>query len=165
MPIWLVALKEWKYIAIGLLVTTNVLAVGAWQNAEHKLSDEKVAHKVDIATFKAAQKLADDNAKTERARIIKEAQENANKADANYATLLSHYRANLLRYKAHQGRTSQAADHKLPTPQSGDGTSTDADVPGSGIVITYEDAMICADNTARLKAVHDWAVNLPKQPE
>jgi uncharacterized protein YlxW (UPF0749 family) len=140
MPVWALIIKYWKYIAIGLLLATNAFTLNQWQHTQHNLTKEKTAHATDIAIFKAAQDLANKNAQAERDRLVKEGKENAAKADASYAALLNEYRTNLLRYKAHQSRTRQAANHKLPTAESGDGPGESTDVPGSVIVITMDDA-------------------------
>lgn len=96
--------------------------------------------------------------KEKAARLTREAQaqaakleytQNAKAADGRYAELLAQYNANLVRYK----QMSASSRSQAPAPQSGNGPSEN-----SGIYISVRDAEICTENTARLVAVHDWAL-------
>lgn len=148
---------------LGGLICLNLITGVGWHLSHKALVAEKAAHQLDNSLFKQAQKLADKNAQAEKDRLIKEAHANAAQADAKYSTLLSSYHTNLLRYRANQSDAHQTEYHQLPTPQGGDGPSAGAQLPSTSIVISIDDAQVCAVNTARLMAVHDWAVTLPKE--
>lgn len=149
-----------KYWQIGLIVLVVSLEFGSLTACNHEhnlLIKERLVHKQDISNFKNAQAVADANAQAIRLTLQKESKANADQADAKYSSLLSEYRANLLRYKADQSGPKQSSDHQLPAPEGGNGPGT-----GAEISITLDDAQVCAVNTARLQAVHDWAVGLPR---
>lgn len=133
-----------------------------WYRDHNLLVKERAAHKLDVENFKRAQAEADSKAKSIKESLQQEAASNANAADARYGELLAQYRANLVRFKADQGRAEQPNHSQLPPAQSGDGASSSPVVPSNSIIISLEDAQICAVNTARLLAVHDWALNPPK---
>lgn len=156
--------KNWRFYLPALLLATNIFAFHGWTTDHSKLLAERAAHQLDVQSFKAAQAAANKQAETEKRALLKESKANADQADAKYASLFASYRANLLRYKASlsQGNTDQAEHNQLPTPQGGDGPSKGTDVPFTTLPISLDDASICAENTARLQAVHDWAVTLPK---
>ncbi len=169
MPIWFDLALGWLkniplYIwIIGLLVCSNLFTYTGWHLADSALKHERSVHMQDNLAFESGQMAADIRAQAIKDQLIKEAKANATQADANYANLLAQYHASLLRYQAHQGATKPADNHRLPTPQGGDRPGESTQLPETvNITITNEDAEVCAVNTARLQAVHDWAVTLPK---
>lgn len=154
-------LKYWQYTVIALLVLLNVFTGFELKHTQGNLNKEVAAHASDIAAFKKAQADADANAQAVKDNLMKESQASANQADASYSSLLSKYRTSLLRYSANQSGSSAAGHSQLSTAQGGDGPSIGTELPKT-ITITGDDADICSVNTARLQAVHDWAVALPK---
>lgn len=153
---------NWRYYLPVLLVCVQLGTLYEWKHTHDQLIAEQVSHKNDNATFKNAQ--ADANAKAQQIKqtLQKESKANADQADARYATLLVQYRSNLLRYQANQSITSGPYNYQLPTAESSNGPGSGSDLPSNTIHITLDDAGVCAINTARLQAVHDWAVNPPK---
>lgn len=145
----------------AILLITNVTTCSLWRSASNDLVKEHAAHTQTIQDFKTKQEVADARAQAIKETLEKEAKADAKQADANYANLLDRYNASLLRYKAAQSNTIRPDNYKLPTPQSGDrpGESTEF---SDEVIISMADAKVCAVNTARLQAVHDWAVNLLK---
>lgn len=165
MPSWLgLILKEWKFAIIIVLALSNAFWFSLWKNTAHELSVEKTAHASDLAAFKQAQKDADAMAKQIRDNLLKEAQAHAALADKNYSNLLSEYRSRLMRYQADQRRTKQTDDNQLSSPKGVNGPGAGTHVPPS-LTITMNDAEICAVNTARLQAAHEWANSLPKEKD
>lgn len=154
---------KWYYWVIGALAASTLIANLGWTHTSKALKQERTIHAQDIANFKTAQTLANQMAEVQRTQLIQESKVNAAKADASYATLLTQYRASLVRYRANIGSGSQANHNQLSTPQGGNGPSTSPQLLES-ITISLPDADICAVNTARLQAVHDWATSLPVQP-
>jgi len=150
--------KFWIYYVIGGLVAFSIITSLGWSHAHTKLVAEKLAHQTDITNFRNTQALANANAKAEADRLEKEGTDKANAADKNYSTLLAEYHSNLLRFKANQSHPGQAGNSELQTTQSSNRPSSDTNL----LTITLDDAQICATNTARLQAVHDWAVGLPQ---
>lgn len=159
---WLtLLLSNWKAILIGLISLGCIGLVWDVQHTSELLKKERIAHAADISTFKAVQLTADNNAKAIAAKLQQESKASADQADANYSNLLAKYQSSLVRYSTNQGNTKPANSNQLPPTQGGNGPSTGTIVPQS-IMITENDADICSVNTARLVAVHDWAIGLPK---
>lgn len=162
--------KYWQYVLILLLVI-SLGGTGYWSHHEHLLDvSEKAAHALDIKNYRDAQLTAEANAKAEKAQLNKEAQANAKQANARYSTLLAQYRANLVRFKAAQSAARTAGHSQLPGTQGGNGSSSSSNVPanaGDKVTISMDDAQVCAVNTARLKAVQEWATqngkDVPKE--
>lgn len=158
--------SHWR-VSLGILISAMLIGLGYFGYYEHgALLKERAAHQTDINNFKNAQALADAKAEGEKAALKQESQANADEADAKYSALLAEYRANLVRYKAGQSGTSQTEYRIIQPAQSGNRPGTSTELPAAtqvdGITISGEDAQICAVNTARLQAVHDWALNPPK---
>lgn len=154
-------IKYWYAWVIGLLLAANLFTGYELKHTRDNLTKEVAAHVKDIQDFKSAQADADAKALVIQTTLAKESKDSADKADTDYSGLLAKYRANLLRFQANQGSTLNPSDNQFPTAQSGDGPSVSSQFP-KGIVISGADADICTVNTARLQAVHDWAVGLPK---
>lgn len=153
--------KYWQYWLIALLFAANLFTGYELKHTRDKLTAEVSAHVKDITDFKNAQAEADKQAAATKAALTKESKANADQADSNYDTLLAKYRSSLLRFSSGQGGTGAGGNSQLPASQGGNGPGTGTELPKS-LTITGEDAGICAVNTARLVAVHDWAVSLPK---
>lgn len=146
----------------AFLLLTNLLFFYEWRNTNTNLIKEKAAHTKDIQDFRTAQIVANAKAVAVQAALKKESQADADQADANYSGLFAKYRANLVRYSTNQSATKQSDHYQLPTAQGSDRPSQSTELP-KVITITGDDAEICAVNTARLQAVHDWALDLPKE--
>lgn len=155
-------IKYWKLYLIGLLIGLQVLTAYMWHHTADELKTEKASHTKDINDFKAAQIAANEKAQQEKQALEQASKERANAADKDYSSLLSKYNASLLRYSTtHQSVAVQSnPSEQYSTTEGGDGPS-----PDTLISITLSDAQICATNTARLQAVHDWAVKLPKDTD
>ena len=152
----------WFLWLIGTLLVTNGFTAWEWRSTDANLVRERAAHAADIASFKNAQAIASAKADAERAAIQKESKANADQADANYSGLLAQYHASLLRYAQANSGAGQPGNHQLPAPKGTDGPSTGTQLPAT-ITISGYDAEICAENTARLEAAHDWAMTLLKE--
>jgi hypothetical protein len=153
---WNFIKTHWKSIIFDLLILCLGFSVYSCHSIKGDLVKEKAAHAADTKTFKAAQAQADKNAQAQKTKLETEGKQKADDADKNYSSLLSKYNASLMRYKqANQGSAGTSGYSQLQSPQSGDG-------PGQSpfVSIPVDDAGICAENTARLQAVHDWATHL-----
>jgi len=106
----------------------------------------------------------------QQATAAKEAKdaENAKLAavsDQTAADLRNRYHAAVVQLAAAQDRARSADLPGDATPPArrerpGDGAGISAGADDSQLAISRADALTCADNTARLQAVHDWAVAL-----
>jgi hypothetical protein len=153
----------WYFWLIAVLVAGNLFTGWGWQHTKGQLIQEKAAHAADIASYKKAQADANAKAQQERAILQKESKADADQADANYSGLLARYRASLMRYsQTSASAAGKPGDNQLSTTQGGDGPGSSSQLPTT-LTISGADADICAVNTARLEAVHDWAITLPKE--
>jgi hypothetical protein len=151
-----------QWIVVGL-ICSNVTTYTLWQSNHKAFENEKAAHVQTVSNYKAAQAEADAKANLIKETLTLKAKADAQQADSNYASLLSKYNANLLRYKATQSVTIQPSNNPTnPTSESGNGPSTGPQLP-EAITISMGDAEICAINTARLQTVREWTQTLSKE--
>ena len=163
--------KSW-YAPIVLGLALIITSLG-WADSHKTLVRERAEHAVVVQQFKDAQAEANRKAEAKRVELEKKAKEDATKADGRYNTLLTEYRSNLLRFKANQSTTVGSNRGELQTSEGTDrsGSSTDVlkrqavGIADSSLVISMKDAEICAVNTARLQAAHDWATEYIKSIE
>ena len=115
----------------------------------------------DRAAYTAAQETARSNALAAAAKKDAENAKKADNADARYADLSAQYRAISLRYAAAQSAARHAnLSAAAKGTESANRSGGPSVVPSGNILIPQADALICADNTARLQAAHEWAVSL-----
>lgn len=156
--------KHWKAILIGagyaVLLAFLAFKLIELANTKALVEKERAGRARDRAAYAHAQQRATELAVQQKIETEKRYEDERKKADAAYADLSGQYSAAVLRYKAAQ-RASGKAD--LPSATAG---TQGIDRSGSrpvlfdGITITEEDALICADNTARLQSAHDWALSI-----
>lgn len=156
--------KYWKIYLLVFLVGLNFFTAYEWHKDHTALKTEKASHQADISSYKKAQADAQAKVTAEKEQLKVQSKEKADEADKNYSSLLDKYRANLLRYETHQGFSGKSSGSELSeSTESGDGPGENSDVPAT-VTITGSDAQICAENTARLQSVHDWAIHLGDKP-
>jgi hypothetical protein len=146
------------YVTAGLGILCIVLSLG-WYTTHLKLEAETSGRQADKSRYEAVQAKTELDFKNYKTDKEKESRDKAAKADADAAALSDKYHAAVLRYQAAQRKTSG------PSTVPSEGNTTESlDGPGESslISITTEDALICADNTARLEIGHDWAIDLEK---
>lgn len=137
------------------LVLSNLTWYVCYDNIRDKLVAERTAHEETIESYQKAQMEAEILNLKEARRIENENIKKAQEADATYAGLLRKYNASVLRYQAAQSTANTV--YLSSTSESTDGVNQSRE--HTGILISLSDAGICAENTARLKAAHDWAMN------
>lgn len=148
---------------INVFVTLFLLAVAigstlSWYITDLKLTNEISARAEDKASYERAQAEYEAEALRQKLQKEEEDRKRAEEADSRYAALLSQYNASLVRYKDAQRAISRAyLSGSTDTPEGGDGPSGSPVLPEDTLIISYDDALICAVNTARLKAVQEWA--------
>jgi hypothetical protein len=143
------------YLLGGMVLLLAVSSMG-WYMTSKNLDVEKQLRKTDKITYEAAQKeyeLKEFKARTERERQYAE---NARQSEKKYNNLHAEYARNLVRFQAAQSearRLAAAAKNRsagVPVRAS----------ESPEILITTDDGLICAENTAKLKAIQDWALKL-----
>lgn len=148
----------WREAISGALLLVLVVTALLLHTARSERDAAIAGRKADRAAYVAAQETARSNALAAAAKKDAENVRKANAADARYADLIAQYRANSLHYSAAQSATGHA---NLPatgqTAESANGPGGLAIVPQGNVLIPQADVLICADNTARLQAAHEWA--------
>lgn len=154
---------SWYIVA---LMTVSLLVTGFGWNSTHKnLKLERDAHAQTVQTFKDQQAEADRKAEEKRKELKKENEQALKDADATYDSLYDDYLDSLLRLKTYQSSRKGPSGSKSKAAQGGDGSRTSSEIlegRTDEIIISFEDGKICAVNTARLQAVREWALKLPK---
>lgn len=142
-------------IALGLAVAGLSTAL---KLSEYKYDREVAQHARDISEYKAAQAEANSLAIQTKQQDDEQHAKDLKDADAKYADLRAKYTISLHNYASAQTNSgvqrSDTTSVKDSTTESVDGPSASTNVS-----ITEDDANICAINTARLQAAHDWALS------
>lgn len=164
LPFTIGALRaHWKLIGLALLLAALGIQQLRVTGLQSSLSAERSGRLADRKEYERAQLEA--TAKAFAAKIKKEAEYEAEreKADTAAADLGKQYRSAVLRYQAAQRAGSGA---NLPQPAEAaarpDGPDRSSVLPVGQLMIPQADALICADNTAKLEAARDWALSLDK---
>ncbi len=148
-------------LAFGMMGIFATVQTFRHQSAVAELETERLGRASDRKEYQWAQ--AEATAAALSAKMKKEAEyaAKADEADARYADLSGQYRAAVLRYQAVQ-RAAGGID--LPggaePAERADGPSEGAIIPVGEILIPQGDALICAENTARLEAARAWALSI-----
>jgi hypothetical protein len=144
-----------KYATGGLaaaLLVSNVAWYVAWDWQKDRVVAEQRSHEKTKQNYKDAQAEATIKAYEAKVKEDEDNAKKAKKADEAYSALLSKYNASILRYEASQRAASTINLSSTSTTSDGDYQSSDS----TSISITISDAQICAENTARLMAAHEW---------
>jgi len=135
------------------------LTRGRLADARTDLRLEQARHETDIATFKTAQAKAEAAWQAEITRVQTENRRLNDEADRKAESARADYAARVLQLPtADSGLSGRDALPGAGSPPRRDGPGDDS------ILLARADAMICADNTARLQAAHDWALGLATRP-
>lgn len=134
------------------------------QSAVAELETERLGRASDRKDYQRAQ--AEATADALSAKMMKEAEDavRADEADARYAVLPARYSAAVLRYQAAQrsgGRTDLPGASEAA--QGVDGSGGGAIILAGNILIPQADALICAENTARLEAARASALSIEEK--
>ena len=150
-------LFPWLALSLGVVALYVGIDHRGYRRAEATYKAKIVTIQADYATAsaKAAAKQIEYNKQKEA-----EYAEKSQKADEDYVKLATEYDANLLRYAQHQVRAGAGVSRPKDTATGGDnGPGTSPGIPPT-IVISYKDALICAENTGRLKEVQLWGLSI-----
>lgn len=153
--------QHWRIalIAIVLLaLTIQTFRLSATQSA---LDAETAGRRADATSYAQAQAEAAAIALTAKMKKEAEYAAKAEQADARVDDLGQRYHAAVLRYQAAQ-RAGRATDLPVAaeSTESADRSSGSPVIPLGNILIPENDAFVCATNTARLQAAHEWALSL-----
>lgn len=159
---WWTKISNW--VTVGLGATLLAASVG-WYTTNVRLNYtkselvmEKLYRKNDKLAYEKAQKDAQVKSLNKVIEVERKNAEDARKADEAYTTLLNKYHTSIVRYQASQRSTGRVDLSNTSITSSGSDVTSES----TRISITIDDAGICAENTARLQAVKQWAESLKK---
>mgnify|MGYP001065364282 CR=1 FL=1 len=148
------------HLGVGALLGLAMLGLalkvqtGRLGDARRALATEQALRQRDRAEVKAAQAKAQADWQAELARIAEHNRRLSNDADRKTDHSRAVYSARVLRLPA--APTDPAAAGTAPLPRAHPAARPDGS-GGDSLLLARSDALICADNTARLQAAHDWA--------
>lgn len=150
------------YILAAALAASSLM----WYTTSLKLeasAERVVAAENKIKQVQAECKAAAAQAEAKNLVEVKEIEtkyeKKADEADARLTELRKQFNANLLQYASRPSGSSGTVRLSSTSPIAASGyTASDS----TEISISFEDAGICAENTARLQAVKEWADKINK---
>ena len=149
-----------NYIIGGLLIAVGVTSLG-WYVTAANLDACASGRKADKAAYEKAQAEAEVLWMKAIKKKEKEYEAKAKKADEAYGTLASKYADAVRVYANAQSKARAAATSAASgSPESAYGPGEDTELPVVQVVVSTEDLMTCAENTARLVIARDWALGL-----
>jgi len=172
---WLTLLRETlgrfklKDYILGFLALGFVVSSVGWSLADGKADKYKAevqtqmeGRTADAEKYRAAQAEYTEKALREKAEIERIDRERKEQADREYDTLLNEYRSTLRlrQYTPSTGGTDGRGDLSRPTTPPGvpiAGAPSPVVPPSEYLLISWDDADICAENTAKVLALYDFA--------
>jgi len=152
---------HWKLIGAAFLLLALAIQTFRLSATQGALQAEKSGRRADATSYAQAQAEAAQIALSDKMKKEAEYAAKAEQADARADDFGKRYHAAVLRYQDAQ-RAGRAAD--LPGTAQGtesvDGPGGSPVIPLGNILIPEADAFVCATNTARLQAAHEWALSL-----
>jgi hypothetical protein len=119
---------------------------------------QKAGRALDKSTYQTAEAKSETKFVQYKFEQEKKYWEKANAADARYDARYDELSANFMQY-ASKGTSGQPI---ILQTGSGGAKGADGPSPSTLVPITYQDGLICAENTARLLEAHKWAIDLNK---
>lgn len=148
-----------KYLVYVLIATTAVNGAG-WYVTSLKLDTATAQVETEKANVKKAYaecKAASSEAKAKNVEEVKRIEDNyvklAQEGDARLNDLRKQFNAYLVQYAQSKGSTGGVRLSESTITTDGSNITSDS----TEISISFEDAGICAENTARLQTVKEWA--------
>jgi hypothetical protein len=146
-------------LAIGALCAALAIVNGRLADSRTALQLEQALHETDNANFRATQALANSMWQAELGRLQTSYTRLKDEADRQSDRMRTDYSARVMRIPAFTARADQGAAGAAALP--GTGGAPGIDGPGGDtVLLARSDALICAANTGRLQAGHDWALGL-----
>lgn len=152
---------NWKLISIGALIVALALVLAWAFRLDALRARHKAAHAETVERYTDAQKRAQEAFDAQIAAIQSQNRRLNDEADKNVADTTIVYRDRVIRLPTAPAQCA-AGGAQLPSPnlpQSSDRSRAEAEL-SDRVVIKRDDALICADNTARLEAVREWALGM-----
>jgi len=171
--VWLTPLKETlarfnlsQYLLLFCFVWASAASLG-WkldnlrlQEAKAETREQIEGRASDARLYRAAQAEYTAEALREKAEIERRDREREREANENYDVLLASYR-DALRLRRESATRDENSRDNLPSPSGTPGSSPDEAKspivpPSEFLMISWEDADICSENTAKIITVYEW---------
>lgn len=155
-----------QYLPIGGGIALALFAAWAWRvdslRAGYKAQRdaERQAHARTIHNYTEAQKLAEIAFTVKIEAIQKRNKELNDEADSRVAALRADYADRVRKLP----KAAQCSAGSAGMPEA-NGTESTNGPGGDAVILDRSDALICADNTSRLQAAHDWALEIMGEPQ
>lgn len=155
-----VARRYWKVALLAVLVLALIVQTFRLDATRARLEAESAARARDWLEYARAQAEAESESLSQKLKKEVEDARNAENAQIAYDRLRERFDS-LVRAQAARGAPGRA---DLSRPAAAAGVSAlaaqGAGVPFGSIVLSVDDALICADNSAYALAAHQWALGL-----
>lgn len=159
-----------KYLIYALAAMAAVNGAGWYitslklETAKQAVQTEHNGRLADQASYRAAAAEAKAKNLEEVKKINEENDRKAEVSDDRYDALRKLYDANLVQYARDQATKRNSGSVLLSehTTTAGGGYVTSE---STEISISFEDAGICAENTARIQSVKEWADSLKQEQQ
>lgn len=142
---------------IAGLGVQNRLLTSQRDFARTALTQARTSHEADLASIRAAQALVNARHLAHITAMKSDYRRRQDDADRQTDSLRADYHDRVLRIapaRAHPADRAEIAMSGAKPSQSADRAG------GDTILLARSDALICATNTARLEAAHEWAAGL-----
>lgn len=136
------------------LGTALMLSRARLDTARQALATERALHAADVSAFRDAQVRAAADWRAEVAGIQRTNRRLNDAADRKADITRAAYAARVLRLPPAPADSGSSGGGSLPIAELSARTDRSG---GAAILLDRTDALICATNTARLEAAHDWA--------
>jgi hypothetical protein len=130
------------------------LQTGRLDGVRRDLTIERALHETDLANVRAAQAKANADWQAEIARTSQENRRLNDEADHKAATGSTVFADRVMRLPTAAADPDLSRASDMPGADAAPGADRSG---GDAILLARADALICAANTARLDAAHDWA--------
>lgn len=156
----------WQATVIALLCACAWLWTG-WNGTEDDLRHCRIARESDRAAYEQAQKDAEAKALAAKEAAEGHYRQIAERADHDHQTELADANARAERYIAanrvrRHGAASPSGGPSATPQDNGAGGGNGPGEPPELVAVTEDDVRICTENTTRLEAVRDWALELTR---
>lgn len=135
----------------------NRLLTGQRNAARTELSQTRGNHEADLARIRAAQALVNARHLADITAMQTKYRRRQDEADRQTDSLRAAYHDRVLRIAS--ARADPAGRAAIAMPGAGPATRANR-YGGDTLLLARSDALICATNTARLEAAHEWAKEL-----
>lgn len=155
-----VARRYWKVALLAVLVLALIVQTFRLDATQARLEAESAARARDWSEYARAQAEAESEALSHKLKTEAEYARNAENAQVAYDRLRERFDG-LVRAKVAGGSSGRADLPRPAAPSSIPALAAEGSgVPFGSIVLSVDDALICADNSAYALAAHQWAMGL-----